>query len=149
MPQSLSKIYIHLVFSTKNRVPTLADDIRQELHNYVGGIFRDLGSPAIEINSQPDHVHALFQLARTQTPSGVVGEIQRGSSVWLKSKGSSFAEFHWQAGYGAFSVSQSAVKNVRKYIRDQAERHRRTSFQEEYRSFLQRHEVEFDEALPG
>ena len=145
MSQSLSKIFIHLIFSTKNREQVLGDDIRPELHNYLGGILRDLGAPAIEIGSVADHVHALFLLARTKTMSDTVGELKRGSSVWLKTKGPAFAKFHWQNGYGAFSVSQSVLEDVRKYIRNQAEHHRQTTFQDEFRAFLQRHGVVFDE----
>ena len=145
MAQSLSKIYIHLIFSTKNRDRILPDEIRPDLHAYMGGILRDLKSPAIEINTQPDHAHVLFVLARTQAVSDVCGELKRGSSIWLKTKGPAYAHFHWQNGFGAFSVSQSAIEDVRQYIRTQAEHHRTTSFQDELRTFLQRYQVDFDE----
>ena len=146
MPQSLAKLYVHLVFSTKNRQSILGDEIRNNLHDYLGGILRDLGCQAIEINSEPDHVHILFLLSRTTTISDVVANVKRGSSLWLKNQCAAYAEFHWQAGYGVFSVSQSAVDEVRAYIRDQREHHRTMSFQEEFRAFLQRHEIVFDES---
>ena len=145
MPQSLAKIYVHLIFSTKNREPLLDDAVRADLHPDLGGILRDLDSPLLEINSEPDHAHALFVRARTHALSDVVGELKRGSSVWLKTKGAAFERFHWQNGYGAFSVSQSGVDDVRESIRGQHEHHKRVSFQEEFRSFLRRYEIEFDE----
>ncbi len=145
MPQSLAKIYIHLIFSTKNREPLLGDAVRSDLHAYLGGILRDLDCPALELNTEPDHAHVLFMLARTHAPSDVVGQLKRGSSAWLKTKGDAFAAFHWQNGYGAFSVSQSGVEEVREYIQRQHEHHRRVSFQDEFRAFLRRYEITFDE----
>lgn len=145
MPQSLAKLFVHLVFSTKTRQAIIGDDVRTDLHAYRGGILREMECPAIEINSETDHVHILFMLARTTTLGDVVANVKRGSSVWIKSRGVAFADFHWQAGYGAFSVSQSAVDEVRAYIRNQHDHHRRMSFQDEYRAFLQRHGFAFDE----
>src|SRR6266700_6780024 len=118
MAQSLAKIYIHLIFSTKNRDPLLRDDIRPELHAYLGGILRDLNSPAIEINSEPDHLHVLFVMSRTASLSQIVQEVKTGTSGWLKKQSAVYANFHWQNGYAAFSVSQSGVPDVRNYIRN-------------------------------
>lgn len=145
MPQSLAKIYVHLVFSTKNRERVLPDDLRLDFHSYLGGILNGLGCVPVEINSEPDHAHLLFVLSRTETVSNVVGQVKKSSNDWLRSKDPRFAQFFWQAGYGAFSVSQSAVEEVRDYIRNQHEHHRLKSFQEEYRAFLRRYELEFDE----
>ncbi len=145
MPQSLAKNLIHLVFSTKERWPLLEDAIRQELHNYAAGIFKDLDSPAIIMNSVPDHVHILFNLHRTKALADVVMEVKRGTSKWIKTKGNHFAFFQGQNGYGAFSISQSAVGDVTEYIRNQTEHHRKVSFQDEFRIFLKRYEIEFDE----
>lgn len=145
MSQSLAKLHVHVVFSTKHREPVLRDDIRPALHAYLGGILRDLGSPAVEINTEPDHAHVLFLLGRGCALSDVVGQLKRGSSVWLKAQGAAYAAFHWQNGYGAFSVSQSALAEVRDYIRRQREHHRQTTFEDEFRAFLRRHEIEFDE----
>jgi putative transposase len=145
MPQSLAKIYIHLIFSTKNREPLLRDEVRPDLHPYMGGILRDLDSVAVEINTEPDHCHALFLLSRTHSVSDVVGQLKRGSSAWLKTQGDAYAAFHWQNGYSAFSVSQSGVDDVCAYIRRQHEHHQRVSFQDELRAFLRRYEIEFDE----
>ena len=145
MPQSLSKVYVHLIFSTKNRERLLREDIRPDLHAYIGGILRSLDSPCIEVNTEPDHAHLLFILSRTQTISDVVGQAKRGSSAWLKTKSPSYSQFHWQNGFGAFSVSQSAVDEVREYIQCQAEHHKRVNFQDELRGFLKRYKVDFDE----
>jgi REP element-mobilizing transposase RayT len=145
MAQSLAKIYIHLIFSTKNRERILTDDIGPDLHAYLGGILRDLNSPAIEINTEPDHLHALFIMSRTLSVSQIVQEIKTGTSSWLKKQSSRYANVRWQNWYGAFSVSQSGVADVRSYIRNQREHHRRMTFQEEFREFLRRYELEFDE----
>jgi REP element-mobilizing transposase RayT len=145
MPQSLAKIYIHLIFSTKNRERLLPDEIRTDLHAYMGGTLHGLGCSPIEINTEPDHAHLLFVMARTETLSDVVGRVKKSANDWLRSRGPQFANFYWQGGYGAFSVSQSAVEEVREYIRKQREHHKRISFQEEFRAFLKRCEIEFDE----
>jgi REP element-mobilizing transposase RayT len=97
------------------------------------------------MNSVADHVHVLFNLHRTKALADVVMELKRGSSKWMKTKGSLFAAFQWQGGYGAFSVSQSSVPEVRDYILGQAEHHKKVSFQDEFRAFLRRYEIEFDE----
>jgi len=145
MPQSLARILIHLVYSTKNRERNLGDDIRDELHRYTAGVLKECGSPAILINSVEDHIHILYSHSKNHSPARIVEEVKVASSKWLKTKGPAYAHFHWQNGYGDFSVSQSNVPEVVKYIANQQEHHRRKSFQEEYREFLQRHEVEYDE----
>ncbi len=145
MPQSLSRLYIHLIFSTKDRQLLLKDAIRDELHNVMGAILRDAGCPPILINSVDDHIHALYLLSRTESVAAVVNTLKSTSSKWIHDKFIPLADFHWQHGYGAFSVSPSNVKAVTEYIANQAEHHRTRSFQEEYRDFLKRHEIEFDE----
>ncbi len=145
MAQSLSKIYVHLIFSTKNRERTLPDEIRQDLHAYMGGTLKGLTCPPIEINSEPDHLHALFLLGRTVALSEIVGQLKKSSNDWLRRRDPQFASFLWQAGFGAFSVSQSQLEDVRAYIRNQREHHRSKLFQEEFRAFLDSYEVEFDE----
>lgn len=145
MPQSLAKVYLHLIFSTKNRERVLTDGLRSELHAYIGGILNQLGCAPIEINSEPDHVHLLFLQSRTETISNVVGQVKKGANDWLRTRGAEYAEFYWQGGYGIFSVSQSAVDDVREYIRGQREHHRKVSFQDEFRAFLERYQVDHDE----
>ncbi len=145
MPQSLAKVHLHLVFSTRNRVRVLADEDRPDLHAYMGGILKALHCMPIEINSEPDHVHVLFMLGRTVAIGQVVGSLKKGATDWLRARSPGYAGFHWQSGYGVFSVSQSAVETVRRYIRNQRQHHRGKSFQVEYRAMLEKHGIECDE----
>lgn len=145
MPQSLAKIYLHLIFSTKHRERVLEDDIRPDLHAYMGGTLKGLGSMPLEINSEPDHAHLLFLMSRTHTVSDVVGGVKKSATDWLREQDTGYAGFHWQAGFGIFSVSASNVDQVRRYIRNQREHHRKQTFQEEFRLFLEKYEVEYDE----
>lgn len=145
MSQSLAKVLIHLIYSTKNRERVIRDDIRDELHRYTAGILKELESPAILINSVEDHVHILYAHSKNLCLSKVVEEVKKGSSQWIKTKGAAYSQFYWQTGYGVFSVSQSGVNEVIKYIQCQKEHHRRKTFQEEYREFLKRYEVTYDE----
>ncbi len=145
MPQSLAKNLIHLIFSTKNRFPLITDVVRPELHKYAGGILRDLASPALIMNSVADHMHVLFNLHRTKALSEVVMELKRGTSKWMKEQREAFAEFYWQSGFGAFSIGQSMVPDLSNYIETQAEHHKARTYQEEFREFLVRYDVEFDE----
>ncbi len=145
MSQSLVKNLIHLIFSTKHRERTISDAVRPHLHAYMAGIFADLESPALTINSVADHVHILFELDKDTAIAKVVMEVKRGSSKWIKTQGAAFRRFYWQSGYGGFSISQSAVENVTAYIAEQDKRHQRKTFQEEFRGFLHRYEIEYDE----
>jgi REP element-mobilizing transposase RayT len=145
MPQSLAKIYLHLIFSTKHRERLIPDEVHAGLHAYMGGILNGLGCSPIEMNSEPDHVHLLFAMTRTETISDIVGHLKKSSNDWLRNHDQQFRNFYWQGGYGIFSVSQSAVEEVRSYIRNQREHHKQVSFQEEYRAFLKRYGIEFDE----
>lgn len=145
MPQSLSSILIHLVFSTKNREPYITAEIEPELHAYIAAIFRECHSPALIINGTANHLHTLFTLSRTVTVAELVEELKKRSSKWAKTRGVVHRTFQWQAGYGAFSVSQSNVAVVKKYITGQKEHHRRKTFEEEYRSFLEKYGMAYDE----
>src|ERR1043165_61872 len=145
MPQSLAKILIHLVYSTKNRDRVLTETVRDELHRYTAGILRELGSPALLVNSVEDHIHIVLSLSRTRSISEIVEEVKTGTSKWIKTKGSEFSNFHWQGGYGASSVSQSNLDEVLKYVANQPEHHRRKTFQEEFRELLKRYQIEYDE----
>jgi putative transposase len=145
MSQSLAQNLLHLVFSTKHRAPLLTAAIRLEMNAYLAGILRSWESPAILVNSVEDHVHLLFALSKNHALKTVVEEVKKGSSKWVKTKGSLFANFHWQAGYGAFSVSQSNAPAVRHYIANQEEHHRKMTFQDELRILLQKHGIEYDE----
>jgi putative transposase len=145
MPQSLSSILVHLIFSTRNREPFMTPTIEEELFPYVAKILRELKSPSIAINGTSDHLHVLFALGRTITVAALVEEIKTNSSKWIKTKGREFKNFHWQRGYGAFSGGQSNVETVKRYIRNQKEHHRRVTFQDEYREFLKRYGIDYDE----
>jgi putative transposase len=146
MPQSLSNVLLHLVFSTKNRTPWLRDaELRKELYKYSATTFRSIECPALIINGTEDHIHALFNLARTVSIADVVQEVKTETSKWIKTKGVFYQDFHWQAGYGVFSVSQSARDRVYKYIENQEEHHRRRSYQDEFRALCFKHGVDLDE----
>ena len=146
MPQSLSKVLIHLIFSTKNRAPFLKDpQHRDALIGYLIGILKNLECPSLIVNGVEDHIHILCGLSRNITLAQLVEEIKRSSSRWAKTHDASLRDFYWQNGYAAFSVSESGVPAVRRYIENQAEHHRRVSFQDELRAFFHRHNVEFDE----
>ena len=145
MPQSLSAVYIHLVFSTKERFPFLRDlEMRQATFAYLSGISKNLDCPTITVGGMPDHVHILAKFGRTLSQAEWVKELKRVSNGWLKEQGRQFAKFGWQAGYADFSVSQSNLNRVKKYINEQ-ERHHKFGFQDELRTLLRRHQIDFDE----
>jgi REP element-mobilizing transposase RayT len=146
MPQSLAKILVHTVFSTKERRPLLRDrSLREELHHYIGGILSNLECQPIIVGGVEDHVHVLSALSRTCEAAEMVKEVKRGSSLWLKTKTLGLHDFAWQNGYGIFSIGFSQIPSVRDYILTQEEHHRKTSFQDEFRQLLRRYEIEFDE----
>jgi len=146
MPQSLSAVYLHLVFSTKARRPYLRDKpTREALHAYLGSISKQMDCPPIIVGGIEDHVHFLARFARTVTQAEWVKELKRISNLWLKERGRDHADFEWQGGYAAFSVSQSNLEQVKHYIANQAEHHRKVGFQDELRALLRRHEIEWDE----
>jgi REP element-mobilizing transposase RayT len=138
MPQSLAQILVHLVFSTKNRERLLADDIRDELHAYMGGIVENQKGTLLKAGSVADHIHLLIAHPRTCSPSELVQEVKTGSSKWLKTKGARYADFHWQSGYGIFSISPTHRLALEQYIGNQSEHHRVATFQEEYRRLLKK-----------
>jgi REP element-mobilizing transposase RayT len=144
MPQSLAKVYLHVVFSTKNREPLLADPWRAELFQVLGGTANDLDCQSLIVGGVVDHAHMLFQLGRTISIADALGQIKSTSSNWIHQH-THVADFHWQAGYAAFSVSQSNVEPVREYIRRQPEHHAKQSFQDELREWLRRYEIAWDE----
>jgi REP element-mobilizing transposase RayT len=146
MPQSLSAVYLHLVFSTKERRPFLRDKaVRDALHAYLGGVSKTLDCPPLIVGGVEDHVHLLCRFTRTITQAEWVKELKRISNGWLKEHGRDYADFAWQGGYADFSVSQSNLEQVKQYIASQEEHHRKTTFQDELRTLLRKHEIEFDE----
>jgi len=146
MSQSLAKVLVHTVFSTKDRRPLLRDaSLREELHHYLGGILNHLQCQAIIVGGVEDHVHLLSSISRTCALAEVVKELKRGSSLWIKERAPAMADFCWQNGYGIFSIGFSQIEEVRSYIAQQEEHHRKYSFQEEFRRLLTRYEIAFDE----
>ena len=146
MPQSLANIMIHLIFSTKSRIEWISANLEGPLYAYLCGIADNLRTPIIEIGGMPDHVHILMHLSRIITMSEVVQQLKTGSSRFIKeTEPASAANFTWQKGYGAFSVSPSQKALVIAYIKGQKEHHQEQSFQNEYRLLLHKHKISFDE----
>jgi putative transposase len=145
MPQSLSSILVHLVFSTKNREPLIRVAIESELHAYGVTVLKNNGCAVLAMNGTADHIHVLLNLSRVKTIAEVVEELKTSTSKWIKTKGPDYRGFHWQSGYRAFSVSPSNADEVIDYIKGQKEHHRVHSFQEEYQALLRKHGLSFDE----
>jgi REP element-mobilizing transposase RayT len=145
MPQSLANIYIHLIFSTKDRFPFLTDEVRPDFHRYLATVCKTADCPALIVNSVEDHVHILHRLSRTVTIAKAVETIKTPTSKWLKTQSPDLAKFSWQSGYGAFSVSESGLEEVTAYIQNQREHHRTKSFKDEFRSFLKWNKIAYDE----
>ena len=143
MPQSLFKVLIHAVFSTKDRADLITPDIEGDLFGYIQGIVENNKSKLILINGTTNHVHLLISLGKLADIPNLIGNIKRSSSAWIKPKGS--PNFYWQRGYGVFSIGQSQVPAVTNYIANQKEHHRKVGFEDEYREFLNRYEIEYDE----
>lgn len=145
MSQSLSQIYLHLVFSTKKRERTIPSGVRPQLHAYLAGVGNSIECPVIEAGGTADHVHLLLRLHRTIAPADAVRTIKAASSKWMK-EDAGHSDSSWQTGYGIFSVSASHVDDVVAYIQNQEEHHRTRTFQEEFRLLLERYGVEYNEA---
>ena len=145
MSQSLVKNLVHLVYSTKHREPLIPADHRAALFAYQAGIFKQWESPALVIGGMQDHVHALFALSKNHPLKKLVEEVKKGSSKWMKSEEPRNRQFSWQAGYAGFSVSQSSVEAVRRYIERQEEHHARRTFRDEYLQLLNKFAVAHDE----
>jgi putative transposase len=143
MPQSLAKVYVHIVFTTKTGFPFIYDAIRTELHSYIIGTISNLGSFTYEIYANSDHIHILCTLPRTLTIADLISKIKTSSSKWLKTKG--INDFDWQDGYGIFSVSSSKLNTVENYIRNQPEHHKKRSYKDELREFFREYKIDFDE----
>lgn len=145
MPQSLVKIYVHLIFSTKNRQNIFREEDLADVHAYIARSFNNAGSPAIAVGGTQDHVHVLFMASRTTALAKTIECIKRGTSKWLKTKAPCYAHFAWQEGYGAFSVSCSRVNAVRRYIQNQEKHHLAMSFADELKKFCNEYGVKYDE----
>ena len=145
MPQSLSKVIVHVIFSTKDREPWLDSEVRPRMHAYLATVCRDLGAEFVHVGGVADHVHIVTTLPRTVSQAQLIEEIKKTSSKWIKALDARYRGFFWQRGYGAFSVSPSQLDSVVQYVKTQQEHHRTRTFQEEYSELLRRHGVDFDE----
>jgi putative transposase len=146
MPQSLTRILVHIVFSTKGRRPWLQDkQVRTDLHAYLASICQQHECPAIIVNGVEDHVHLLCVLSRKIALMDLIEHLKTSSSKVMKTKGAFYHDFYWQSGYGAFSVSPSKEDDVKGYIERQEDHHRKVGFQDEYRELCVKHAVPLDE----
>ncbi len=145
MPQSLCKVILHIIFSTKNREPWLDSDVRPRMHPYVATICRDLAAEFVHVGGMADHVHVVITLPRTLSQAELIEQIKKTSSKWIKALDARYWGFSWQRGYSAFSVSPSQLEAVLEYVDTQQEHHRTRTFRAEYRELLRRHGVGCDE----
>lgn len=145
MGQSLVKNYLHIIFSTKYREPLIHEPVESELHAYLGGVCKNLECQPIKIGGYTDHIHILCMLSKKIALMKLLEEVKSSSSSWIKTKDQELMNFRWQGGYGAFSVNPAEVDYVINYIANQKEHHRKKTFQEEYREFLWKYGVGFDE----
>ena len=145
MPQSLFKVLVHIVFSTKNRADLITPEIENALFGYTHGIVENNGSKLIVAGGTANHIHLLVPLGKKINIPELIGDIKRDSSNWIKQQDANFGNFYWQKGYGAFSIGQSQVETVVKYINGQKEHHEKQNFKGEFRALLKRYEIEYDE----
>jgi len=145
MSQSLTKLYAHLVFSTKNRQPIFDDAIQARVYGYVATTIRNLDSPWVVVGGVADHIHILFDMGKKHAPVEFVEQVKRESSKFVKTLGANYKRFYWQRGYGMFSVSPKDRDEAEAYVRNQEEHHRTRTFQEEYRALLTQYGIAYDE----
>jgi putative transposase len=148
MPQSLNKVILHMVFSTKDRMPLIAAGIRPRLHAYIATVFRAIDPTqcqAYRVGGVADHVHIAGTLPRTVTISKLFEIVKKESSIWIKTQGAAYEKFYWQAGYGCFSVAPSQLDQLIQYIDTQEDHHKTVTFQDECRTFLSKYQIEYDE----
>ncbi len=145
MGQSLVKNYIHIIFSTKHRAELIHPPIQNELYSYIAGICNEMECPPIKIGGYRDHIHILTMLSKKIALMKLLEEIKSHSSKWMKTKGSELKNFYWQNGYGAFSVNPSDLDRVITYIENQEVHHRKKTFQDEYKAYLKKYGLEYDE----
>ena len=145
MAHTLSRLLTHVIFSTKDRVPHIDAELKPQLLAYMGGIVNELDGEPLIINGVANHVHLLVRLRPAVALSKLLRVLKTNSSRWVHEAWKSRSTFGWQTGYAAFSVSESNVRRVSRYIAEQEEHHRKVSFQEEFTAFLQKHRIDYDE----
>lgn len=142
MPQSLSQIIVHTVFSTKNRTPWLNEQLQPEVFSLLSSLLKGRGHTPILVGGRIDHVHLLYGLSRTQTVARTIEDVKVPSTKWLKD---SIPDFSWQNGYGAFSLGYTSIDSALAYIKNQNEHHKVVSFKDEFRRLCEEHGVSLDE----
>lgn len=145
MPQSIAQIYVHLIFSTKNRKPLLDKPILHRMHAYLASVCNNMECHALSVGGIEDHVHILCSLSKKVSLSKLLEELKKNSSKWVKLQGDEYKNFYWQRGYGSFSVNPTDTAGVKKYIQNQEEHHTKRNFQEEYLELLKLHNAAYDE----
>jgi putative transposase len=143
MAHTESDVVLHVIFSNRDRARLITPDVRDDIFSYLGGIVREMGAVAIIIGGTTDHVHILVRIRPAQSPAEIVRVVKTNSSRWVREKNR--RRFAWQTGYGVFSVSESNVPQVSRYIAEQEKHHRKRTFQEEYVAFLKKNNVTYDE----
>ena len=145
MPQSLSQVYVHITFSTKHRAKLIDENIENSLFEYLGGICKKLECHPIQVGGHQDHVHIVCKLSKKITQIKLLEEIKKSSSKWIKTQGPQYENFYWQDGYGIFSINPSELEVVIEYVKNQKEHHKKKTFQDEFRAFLKKYKVPYDE----
>ncbi len=145
MASTLTRILIHITFSTKHREPIIPVSIEPDLYAYIGGICRRMDSPLLAMNGPADHVHLLVGLSKTVALSDLLLNVKRDSSTWIKDSEPSLANFSWQQGYFAFSIGESGLDALHAYIANQKEHHKTIDFKDEVRAFLRKYGIEWNE----
>ena len=145
MSQSLSKLYVHLIFHIKNSLTPVRTEDKKDLYSYIGSIIKDNGSIPILIIGTRDHVHVFYVMSKNIALAMLTEEIKRHSSRWIKTRGPQYKQFAWQGGYAGFSVSQSLIEKTKRYIEVQEEHHKKMTFEEELIAFLKEYGIEYDE----
>lgn len=145
MAQTLVSLLAHVTFSTKNRQALITPEIEPELFAYMGGILKNNSSRLIDAGGASDHVHLIISQSKNVALSTLMKYLKKDSSVWIKTKSSTFRDFHWQDGYGAFSISKTDLPALRRYLNNQREHHKKRSFREELLQLLDEYGIEYDE----
>lgn len=145
MPQSLSKVYVHITFSTKDRESLINESIEKRLFDYIGGVCKGLECNPIIVGGHRNHIHILCILSRNITQASLLKEVKKESSKWIKTLDSEFDNFYWQRGYGIFSVNPKQINIVERYILNQKEHHEKKTFKDEFRTFLKKYNIAYDE----
>jgi len=145
MAQTLVSLLVHIIFSTKNRANLITPAIEPELYKYISGTLRNMESPCLKIGGTANHLHLLVSQSKNIALAFLLEELKKSSSKWIKHQDASFRSFQWQEGYGAFTIGQSNVAALKRYIELQKNHHRRRSFEEELLGLLKKYGVEYDE----